>query len=186
MLLQHLSVIILIIILTIFTAIYSEQIIQYFQSWTYIGIFFLALLSSASLFIPLAPMQLAIVFLSLKLNPIYCAILAGIGSAIGESTGYFFGKELEDIVKESKDLKKNKIIKAIYQLQKNFLEKHTAAAIFILSFFPNPIFDIVGLYAGVKKVNYLHYLLLTSAGRILRFYILIQIGLGLNGLIGFV
>ncbi|MEM3362203.1 MAG: VTT domain-containing protein [Candidatus Anstonellaceae archaeon] len=178
-------VIITIFIFTFLLVFYSNQIVEFFGQYSYIGIFILSLLSSASLFLPLAPVQLAVVMLSMKLNIVYCAILAGIGSAIGESTGYIFGKELKEILKEKKQLKQNEIFKKIYNLNIRILKNHTYGAIFLLSFFPNPIFDIVGVYAGIKKVKYPYYLLLTSVGRILRFYFLIETGIRLNGLLNF-
>jgi membrane protein YqaA with SNARE-associated domain len=167
---------ILMILVTLILAIYSEQIIKIFNQASYIALFFLSFLASASLFLPMGPMQIAVVFLAVKLDPIISSIISGIASGLGESTGYIFGKEINQI----KKINSNKYLKKLEKLEEKLLKKHKHLAVFILSMMPNPIFDFVGLYCGYKKIPYIEYLIITIIGRIVRYFILIYLGLTLN------
>ncbi|MFN3910017.1 MAG: YqaA family protein [Candidatus Anstonellaceae archaeon] len=172
--LRELFILFAIILLTIWTIYYSEAIVKYFGGFSYLGVFILSFVASASLFIPLGLMQTTIVFLSMKLDIFYAALLAGLGSAIGESTGYVFGKEAKEV------FSKNKLIKKIQKIENKLLKKYQYLAVLLLSFLPNPIFDFVGIYCGVKKIPYIYYLILTFIGRTARYLFLIWFGNGLE------
>jgi membrane protein YqaA with SNARE-associated domain len=161
-----------IIALTGIIAFYSDEITKTFGNYSYIGIFILSFLGSASLFIPLGSLQLTVVLVAKGLNPILSAIIAGVGSGIGESTGYIFGKESKELI-NTKDMNK---LKWFLKLQKGIIKKYELAGIFILALMPNPVFDFVGIYCGLRKIDYKIYLVLTILGRIIRYFILIYFG----------
>jgi membrane protein YqaA with SNARE-associated domain len=67
-------------------------------------------------------------------------------------------------------------LKWFLKLQKGIIKKYELAGIFILALMPNPVFDFVGIYCGLKKIDYKIYLVLTILGRIIRYFILIYFG----------
>jgi membrane protein YqaA with SNARE-associated domain len=50
------------------------------------------------------------------------------------------------------------------------------AAIFVLAFIPNPLFDIAGIIAGGLKIPWWRYLTACVTGRILRYVLLAMLG----------
>ena len=52
-----------------------------------------------------------------------------------------------------------------------------ACAVFVLSFIPNPFFDVAGILSGSLKLNVLKFLFACIMGRILRFLLLGYLGI---------
>jgi membrane protein DedA with SNARE-associated domain len=125
----------------------------------YLGVFLISALSSATILIPV-PSWGAVIGLSGVLNPVLLGICAGIGSAIGELTSYLFGSGVAELVVKNKKQ---------YEKYKEWIKKNDFIAIFVLSFIPNPLFDIAGLAAGAAGVSPLRFVIFCAAGRILRF-----------------
>ena len=159
--------------------VYSPMLVGIMGKWSYLGIFFLSLLSSASILVPLAPMQLAIISLGSVLNPLFVGIIAGVGSAIGELSGFVVGRGSHKILK-TKDKTANFLIK----LQKSAIREHAAVAIFLLSLVPNPFFDIAGMLAGILKMRWQEFLLWCVMGRVLRYILIAYLGLWASGMVG--
>ena len=142
---------------------FSDRIVE-LQEYGYAGVFVISLLSAATIFIP-APGWAAVIAMGGVLNPYLVGIVAGIGSGIGELTGYIVGngaRELSD---------------ANFGKYKELIKKYGAGAVFVLAFIPNPLFDIAGLVAGALKIKIWKFLLACILGRILRYIILAHIGL---------
>ena len=132
----------------------------------YWGAFVISLLSSATILIPM-PSWVVIAAMGRYLNPYMLGLVAGVGSAIGEMTGYSAGEGamelLEGRVKETKDIHR-------------FVDKYGVLAIFAFAFIPNPLFDIAGIAAGAGKIPWWQFLFACAAGRILRYMLLAMIG----------
>ena len=128
-------------------------------SWGYLGVFLISALSSATILVPV-PSWGAVIGLSGVLNPVLLGICAGAGSAIGELTSYLFGSGVAELVVKNKKQ---------YEKYKEWIKKNDFVAIFVLSFIPNPLFDIAGLAAGAAGVSPLRFVIFCAAGRILRF-----------------
>lgn len=126
----------------------------------YLGVFIVSALSSATILIP-APGWAVVIGMSTILNPIYVGILAGIGSAIGELTGYMVGEGALDIAGRKK-----------YEQYLSLIRKNDMLAILFFSFLPNPFFDIAGIAAGAAKVSVWRYVLFCAIGRSLRYVLL--------------
>lgn len=153
-------------IAVIILVVYYSRDLKYLEKYGYIGAFVISLASSATLFFP-APGWAVIIGLGKVLDPILLGIVAGLGSGIGELTGYIAGEGvrevLNDRIKESKQ---------IHEL----VQKYDVVAIFFLAAIPNPIFDVAGIAAGGVKMEWWKFLLATIAGRIIRYVILAKIG----------
>ena len=149
----------------VFIVLYHGNIAT-FAEYGYLGVFLISLLSSATLFLP-APGWAAVLAMSTVLNPYLLGIVAGIGSGVGESTGYLAGGGIKELVANKKKH---------YKKFENFIKKYDIMAISILAFLPNPLFDIAGLAAGAVKIPYWKYIVGCSFGRVLRYILLAYLG----------
>ena len=129
------------------------------SEYGYVGVFVISLLSSATIFIP-APGWAAVIALSGILNPYLLGIIAGIGSGIGELTGYMIGNG-------ARHLTKRKLAN-----QKNLIKRYGIWVIFAFAFIPNPLFDAAGLVAGALRIPVWIFLIATIVGRTIRFILL--------------
>ncbi len=151
------------VLIVILIFAFSERIAG-LQEYGYGGVFVISLLSAAMIFIP-APGWAVVIALGGILNPYLVGIVAGIGSGIGELTGYMIGNG----VRKLSDAKLGKY--------KEWIKKYGGGAVFVLAFIPNPFFDIAGLVAGALKIKIWKFLLACILGRTLRYIILAHIGL---------
>lgn len=132
----------------------------------YAGVFLISLISSATIFIPV-PGFAAVLATASVLDPVLLGIAAGAGSAIGELSGYLAGIAGHGAVERTPAFKSHK----------GQVSKYGPAAIFLLAFIPNPVFDVAGIAAGAIRMEWWKFLLATSAGKILRFILLAYFGI---------
>jgi membrane protein DedA with SNARE-associated domain len=106
------------------------------------------------------------------LNPMLVALVAGLGSAIGETTGYAAGYASWAVItpKERKDTWFQRIFK--------WMGNHPFLTIFLLDAIPNLLGDIAGLIAGRNKYSYFKFLLASFLGKSIRFSIAAYLGAG--------
>jgi uncharacterized membrane protein YdjX (TVP38/TMEM64 family) len=128
-----------------------------FKEYGYVGIFFVAMLANATVFIP-APGIAIIYAMGAIFNPIYVGLAAGTGGAIGELSGYLAGFSGQGIV-ESTD---------VYTRIKPWVEKYGGWAIFVLSAIPNPLFDVAGFAAGIAKMKIRTFLFSVWIGQLIK------------------
>ncbi|NYZ73954.1 VTT domain-containing protein [Candidatus Micrarchaeota archaeon] len=146
--------------------IYFSADIAGLGAYGYAGAFVIALLSSATIFFP-APGWAVVVALSATLDPVMLGAVAGIGSAIGELTGYAAGDGLRGMMNDR--LKEAKNIEDV-------VKSYDVLAIFFLAFIPNPLFDVAGIVAGGLKIPWWRFVLACAAGRVLRYVLLAMAG----------
>jgi uncharacterized membrane protein YdjX (TVP38/TMEM64 family) len=128
-----------------------------FKQYGYVGIFFVALLANATVFIP-APGVAIIYAMGAVFNPIYVGIAAGTGGAIGELSGFLAGFSGQAIVERTH----------IYERIKPWVEKYGGWAIFVLAAIPNPFFDIAGFAAGIAKMRMRTFLFSVWVGQLIK------------------
>jgi len=146
--------------------LYFSNDIQKFQEYGYIGVFLISLLSSATLFFP-APGWATVIAMSAFLNPVLLGVVAGIGSAIGELTGYVAGEGARDLL--NKNIKESKKIEEI-------VRRYDMLGIFVFAFIPNPLFDVAGIVAGGLRIPWWKYIIACAAGRVIRYVLLAMVG----------
>jgi membrane protein YqaA with SNARE-associated domain len=134
------------------------------KDWGYLGIFFLAMAGSATIVLP-TPSNLAIFGSSTILDPIFgvpapllVGIVAGLGDAIGEFSGYGLGYAGTDLVRHQK----------VYATFERWMDRNGIATIFFLSTFPNPFFDLVGTAAGASRMPALRFFIACLCGKIVK------------------
>lgn len=149
----------------------SPHLARVLGAYSYLGAFFIALLASATVFVPAGPLQFAIAGMGRTLDPLLLGFVAGIGSGLGELSGFFIGHGSTHLLKT-----KDKTLGWLLKLQKSVLRRHAGAGVFLLSAVPNPIFDFAGIAAGLMGMKWQEFLLWCVAGRIVRFIFLAYAG----------
>ncbi|MDK1080458.1 MAG: VTT domain-containing protein [Anaerolineae bacterium] len=146
----------IVVAITIFIFSIRDRIEQ-FSAFGYPGIFIVALLANATVFLP-AP-GVAVVFASGSIfNPLGVAFAAGTGGAIGELSGYLAGFSGQAVVEKT----------AIYDRIFPWINKYGLWTVLVLSAIPNPFFDIAGVASGIAKIPILRFLFACWIGQLIK------------------
>jgi membrane protein DedA with SNARE-associated domain len=134
------------------------------KDWGYLGIFFVALAGSATIVLP-TPSSVAIFGGGIVLDPVLgipapllVGLVAGLGDAIGEFSGYALGYAGTDVIRNQR----------AYAVFERWMSRNGTATIFLLSTFPNPLFDLAGAAAGASRMPALRFFLATLGGKIIK------------------
>jgi membrane protein YqaA with SNARE-associated domain len=126
----------------------------------YPAVFLISLIGNATIILPTPSM--AVVFgVSGALNPVAVGIVAGLGSALGEMTGYLAGVAGRVVVED----------REVYNRVEKWMRRRGVLVIFVLGLIPNPVFDIGGMIAGALRMPFWQFLLAAWAGKGLRLVI---------------
>ena len=85
-------------------------------------------------------------------------MVAGIGSGLGEMSGYLAGYSGQAVVERG----------GIYDKIHPYIEKYGPATLFVLAAVPNPFFDLGGIAAGALKMPVCTFLLWCILGKIVK------------------
>lgn len=131
----------------------------------YPAVFLLSLLANAAFLLP-APSTALVVAAGGTLDPILVGLIAGLGAALGELTGYFIGQSGQTVLND----------RPIYWRIEEWMKKSGSLVIFILAAVPNPLFDLGGLIAGALHMPIWRFVLSAWIGKSLRFALLAFFG----------
>ncbi|MCI0439919.1 MAG: VTT domain-containing protein [Chloroflexi bacterium] len=135
-----------------------QEALSSMGNWGYPIAFLVELVNSASLFIP-SPGRVYTLSVSLTLDPFFLGLLAGIGAALGELTGYYAGARGRGFIEG----KRPRWLRRLHALR----ERRIGAVLFAMAFLPVP-FDIAGLWAGAIRYPIARFLLYTTPGKVLK------------------
>jgi membrane protein DedA with SNARE-associated domain len=151
----------LIFVLGLTVAIFlNRDLVAQLEVLGYPGIFAASLLSNASLILPV-PGILITSAMGAVFNPLWVAVAAGSGAAIGELSGYLAGFSGQSVVEKTKWHAK---------LEK-LMTRYGDLTVFVLAFIPNPLFDVAGIMAGALKLPVYRFLLFCWLGKVLKMLI---------------
>jgi membrane protein YqaA with SNARE-associated domain len=153
---SRVAVILLVIALTVGIYLLRDQA-KWLASLGYIGIFALSILANATIILP-APGVAFVFGLGAVYNPLLVALAAGVGSAIGELSGYLAGYSGNIVIQN----------RARMQPLIPWMKKYGPWTILVLGFIPNPIFDLAGIAAGMLKMPVWKFLVFCMIGKILK------------------
>ena len=123
----------------------------------YPGIFLVSLLGNATVVLP-AP-SLALVFaMGSALPPLLVGLVAGVGEAFGELTGYALGYGGQAVIENE----------AAYGRLVAWMERRGGITVFVLSCIPNPFFDLAGIAAGSLRYPVWRFLLFCWMGKTIK------------------
>ncbi len=150
----------------------NPEWVRSFGRWGYLSVFFISLLSSATVIIP-AP-GLAVVFaMGGALDPLTLGVVAGIGSGLGELSGYIAGASGRELLLHNKGFNSR---------LHWFTTRYTYPALFVLAILPLPVFDIAGVIAGALKMRVSHFLAVVISGKIIKHVLVAMVGAGSWGI----
>lgn len=137
----------------------------------YIGVFVVTLLSAVSL-LP-GPSAIAAFIAGGSLNPLLVSIVAGLGSSIGETTGYLAGYGSHGVIDNLGSgpnwLKNSKFYKSFFESVLKWMSHSPFITIFLIAAIPNFFVDIVGIIAGRAKYSFIKFFIAMLLGKIIRF-----------------
>lgn len=137
------------------------------ERYGYAGIFLLTLISNASVLIPVPGLWLATLF-GRSLNPILVGLAGGLGSSMGELSGYLAGVSGKALIEKRK--------RAWYDRIHGWMGRNGFITIFLFAFFPNPIFDLGGIVAGTAGYSPWLFFSATLLARLLKFTLFAWLG----------
>jgi len=143
------------------------------EAYGYLGIFFLSVLGNATIILPI-PVILAAFIGGGILNPFWVAVWVSLGASIGELTGYMVGISGRGAIE-----KKEKLAKI-----RKWMGKYGLWVIFVLAAIPNFLFDLAGIVSGAIKIPVYKFLLVTWAGKFIRYLLIAYLGAGSAHAIG--
>lgn len=118
---------------------FAPQLNQ-FGRYGYPGVFLISLIGNASIALPIP--SLAITFsMGAALSWPLVGLVAGLGEALGETTGYLAGFSGSAIIENRK----------LYERLRYWMDHHGMLTIFVLSVVPNPVIDLAGISAGASR-----------------------------------
>lgn len=145
-------------VIAITVYIYSiRDRVQEFSAYGYPGIFLIALMANATVFLP-APGVAVIYAMGSIFNPLGVAIAAGTGGALGELSGYLAGFSGQAVIENTK----------VYDRIHPWVVKYGGWTIFVLAAVPNPFFDIAGVAAGIAKMSLRRFLFSCWIGQLIK------------------
>jgi len=171
-LLYRVFILIALLLLTIFLLRNRDQIKE-FSKFGYAGIFFVSILSNATLIMPIP----GVVFTSAMgavFNPFWVALAAGCGAALGELTGYLAGFSGQFVI-DRKDW---------YQGLTKWMKKYGNLTVLVMAFIPNPFFDLTGIIAGALKMPVERFLFWCAIGKILKMLVFALTGSSMMQFVG--
>lgn len=143
----------------------AQRWIASVEQWAYPGSFVLALLTNATLAVPVPYNPVVIQLMVAVEHPMVIAVLAAAGSSLGESTGWWVGSQGRAVLPTG-----GRAGASVRWLQRLAVHRWPAFwGLVAFSAVPNPVFDVAGLVAGAAKVPYLLFLAAAFLGRLVRF-----------------
>jgi len=127
------------------------------QNLGYVGVFLVGMLANATIFLP-APSWALTIAAGATLNPLFVALAAAAGEALGEITGYLAGSSGSIVLEDREN----------YQKSARLMKRWGVWFIMVLAFIPNPAFDIVGIIAGALRMPIPKFLWGTFLGKFVR------------------
>lgn len=137
--------------------------------WGYAGAFVISLVASASIILPVPGLPIAM-GMGVALNPLLLGIVTGVGSAIGEFSGYVAGASGRALVPESQSMR--------YERLERWTEKYGPLAIFLVAVAPVPIFDLAGIAAGAIRMPMWQFFVAAALGKTVKYTIAILLAAG--------
>jgi membrane protein YqaA with SNARE-associated domain len=135
--------------------------------WGYVGAFFISLVASATILLP-APGIAVVIAMGTALDPVMLGIVAGIGSAFGELSGYLAGASGRVFIPEHQ--------REQFERLQRLTNRYGAFLLFVLAAIPFPLFDFAGIIAGMIKMRVSTFLVAVSAGKSIKYIIMISLG----------
>ena len=125
----------------------------------YVGVLVLSFVGSASILVPVPGIAAVCAGPSIVgLSPVIVALMASVGEAFGELSGYLIGFSGRGFADKSR----------FYPRIERWMERRGALVLFLASSFPNPFFDFVGIAGGTLRYPIWRFLIAVWAGKLVK------------------
>jgi membrane protein YqaA with SNARE-associated domain len=161
-------IIVLITVVSFWLALNPQWVIG-FGTWGYVGAFVISLIASATIILP-APGIAVVIAMGTALDPVLLGIVAGIGSAFGELSGYLAGTSGRALIPHSQ--------RQQFERLHRLTDRYGAQLLLVLSVIPFPLFDFAGIIAGMLKIRITTFLATVAVGKSIKYAIMIMLGAG--------
>jgi uncharacterized membrane protein YdjX (TVP38/TMEM64 family) len=136
----------------------------------YAGLFLISILGNATIVLPVPTLLTAFLGGGVY-NPVLVGVISAAGATIGELTGYLAGLGGKAMIENQE----------IYARFDRWMERYGLWALLVLAAIPNPFFDVAGIIAGISKMRVSTFMLVTWAGKIIKFVLIAYLGAGSMG-----
>jgi len=143
---------------------YFSANIESLKSYGYAGLFLINVIGAASILLP-SPAAASVVAGGALLEDflgvpafIWVGLVAGLGEAIGEFSGYAAGYGGRLIIQE----------RPAYARIHAWMDKRGFMTMFLMSTIPNPVFDVAGLAAGAVQMPLRSFFVAVLGGKIIK------------------
>ncbi len=143
-----------------------EQMEQFALQFGYLGVFIISFIGSVSVIFPI-PYTIVIYLLGAILDPFFVAISGGLGSALGEFSGYALGYYGRTVVSEERRRKMDYMVKVF--------DRYGPVTIFLFALTPLPD-DLLFIPLGVMRYSFLKAFIPALFGKIMMTFILAYSG----------
>lgn len=143
------------------------------QSLGLLGIFLINFFSSATFFVS-GPAFLTVIAGGSIYPPLLVALVSSLGASFGDMVSFFFGFSGRNLALHN--LRK----KIWFSVFEDLFRAYETIIILIFAIVPNPLFDAVGLFAGIFGMNYFKFFVIMFAGRFARYILLALLGNSFN------
>ena len=150
-----------------------EDFFREATSFGLIGLFLVNLISSASLFLS-APAFLTVIAGGNLYQPFLVGVIASLGAAVGDMISFLFGFSGRKLTR--KKLERSKKILVL----ERYFKKYGALIIFLVAIIPNPLFDAIGIFAGVLNYSPVKFFVIVFVGRLLRYWLLAKVAASIS------
>jgi len=132
---------------------------QFVIQFGYLGVFFISFIGTMSIIVPI-PYTLVILWLSMSgsMNPLLLTIAGGIGSGIGEFSGYALGYYGRTMISKKRQRKMNYMVKV--------LNRYGSIVIFLFALTPLPD-DLLFVPLGILRYSFIKAFIPCFVGKLL-------------------
>jgi membrane protein YqaA with SNARE-associated domain len=136
-----------------------EWMEQFVIQFGYLGVFFISFVGTMSIIVPI-PYTLVILWLSMRgaMNPLLLTIAGGIGSGIGEFSGYALGYYGRTMISKKRQRKMNYMVKV--------LNRYGSIVIFLFALTPLPD-DLLFVPLGILRYSFIKAFIPCFLGKLL-------------------
>ena len=143
-----------------------DQMKNFADDYGYLGIFIISFIGSVSVVFPV-PYTIIIYLMGAVLNPVFVAVSSGLGSALGEFSGYALGYYGRAVISDEKRRKMEYMVK--------LFDRYGPAAIFFFALTPLPD-DLLFIPLGVMHYPFWKVFIPALLGKIFMSFILAYAG----------
>ena len=132
--------------------------VEYWKTLGYPGVFFLSLVASSTVVVPVPGILAVCGAGSLELNILAVGLVSGVGATIGELSSYAIGFGGSGVIER----------RSFYKKVTEWMRRRGTVILFVASVIPNPLFDVVGIAAGGTRFPLTRFLITVSIGKTLK------------------